>query len=65
LEQEGGWGGNHTAVKPAGGNILFMDGHVEGLSAHAAGAPDEGVLSNERWTDMGGDVAEWEDDAAW
>jgi prepilin-type N-terminal cleavage/methylation domain-containing protein/prepilin-type processing-associated H-X9-DG protein len=63
---EGGstWGGNH---KGAGGNILYVDGHVEWWNSYVA--TEEGTINNDEWESMtatgGVDSTAWEDDSTW
>jgi prepilin-type N-terminal cleavage/methylation domain-containing protein/prepilin-type processing-associated H-X9-DG protein len=58
-----GWGRNHSAIEPKGGNVLFVDGHVEWFQQWVAGQTGQGILSNGNWTAMGGAAATWE--AGW
>lgn len=64
VEGSGTWGGNHRG---AGGNILFLDGHVEWYNTYDAA--ESGTINNELWETMtvtgGLDTASWEDDSAW
>jgi prepilin-type processing-associated H-X9-DG protein len=62
---EGGeWGGNH---KDAGGNILYLDGHVEWWNSYDP--TEEGTLNNDEWetiTATGGvDASAWDDGSTW
>jgi prepilin-type N-terminal cleavage/methylation domain-containing protein/prepilin-type processing-associated H-X9-DG protein len=61
VEGDKKWGGNH---KFAGGNILFLDGHVEWYNSYSATEP--GSFTDEMWETMtatGGVAAtSWEDD---
>jgi prepilin-type processing-associated H-X9-DG protein len=64
VEGAAAWGGNH---KGAGGNVMFVDGHVEWYNSFDA--TESGTLDNDEWERMtatGGVAATvWEDDAAW
>lgn len=63
VEGEGVWGGNH---KDAGGNILFVDGHVEwyNRSEGSGGSGELGELTMDAWeimTKTGGTAAaDWQ-----
>lgn len=64
VEAKAAWGGNHRGE---GGNILFLDGHVEWFNAHHRGGLAS--LKNDLWrvmtTSNGLHVSAWEDDTAW
>jgi prepilin-type N-terminal cleavage/methylation domain-containing protein/prepilin-type processing-associated H-X9-DG protein len=64
VEGSDAWGGNH---KYNGGNIMFVDGHVEWYNTFDA--TESGTLDNETWETMtatgGVDTTAWEDDSAW
>lgn len=65
IETDGTWGGNHRGD---GGNILFVDGHVEWYNSFENGG-GSGMLTIDEWeriTSTGGvDVTAWEDDEDW